>query len=92
MDIKHVAGKKKGDIILYALSTCIWCRRTKSLLDELGVEYKYVDVDMLEEDEKDSVKKEIKKWNPECSFPTMVIDNNSCVVGYEPEKLKQKFG
>ena len=34
--------------MLYALSTCVWCRRTKQLLDQLGVEYDYVDVDLLE--------------------------------------------
>ncbi|OGS23218.1 MAG: NrdH-redoxin [Elusimicrobia bacterium RIFOXYA2_FULL_39_19] len=89
MSIVNVSGKKAGNIMLYALSTCVWCRRTKQLLNELAIEYSYVDVDLLEEDEKAEVKNEIKKWNPEGSFPTIVIDNKSCVTGYDPDKVKK---
>jgi len=46
--VKNVQGNNAGDIFLFALSTCVWCRKTKSLLNELGVEYSYVDVDLLE--------------------------------------------
>ena len=44
---KHVPGKKGPYIMLYALSTCPWCQKTKHLLDEMGLEYYYEDVDML---------------------------------------------
>ena len=43
MDIKHVDGKDKGKVFLYALSTCGWCKKTKAFLNEQGVEYSYVD-------------------------------------------------
>jgi hypothetical protein len=33
----HVPGKKSRRIMLYALSTCGWCHKTKKLLDDLGV-------------------------------------------------------
>jgi glutaredoxin-related protein len=39
---------KRRNIKLYALSTCIWCRKTKEFLDKSGVEYEYVYVDELE--------------------------------------------
>ena len=32
MALQHVAGKNKGHIVLYALSTCPWCGKTKKLL------------------------------------------------------------
>ena len=47
MALQHVPGKNMGDLKLFALSTCPWCRKTKQLLDELGVEYNFVDVDLL---------------------------------------------
>ncbi|MFQ5905703.1 MAG: glutaredoxin family protein [bacterium] len=47
MGVEHVEGKKKGDVLLYALSTCGWCRKTKRLLEKLRVEYDYVYVDLL---------------------------------------------
>ena len=89
MDIKHVAGKDRGHILLYALSTCIWCKKTKKLLDSLGVEYNYVDVDLVDDTEKDAVTKEIMRWNPSCSFPTIVINKKQCIVGYKENELKK---
>ncbi len=87
--IKRISGKNMGKIMLYALSTCVWCRKTKNLLDELGVEYSYIDVDLLEGEEKEKVKKEIEKWNPACSFPTMVINDERCIVGFKEKEIKE---
>ena len=89
MKIEHVKGENKGKIMLYALSTCMWCKKTKMLLDDLGVEYNFVYVDYLEGDEKDKTKREIMKWNPRCSFPTMVINDKVCIVGFKEEKIKE---
>ena len=47
MKVEHVAGRNAGKLMLYALSTCIWCRKTKQLLTDLGIEYDYVFVDLL---------------------------------------------
>ncbi len=38
MEVKYVPGKNEGKFMLYALSTCGWCRKTKSFLDKLGRE------------------------------------------------------
>lgn len=89
MKIEKVKGKNKGKIMLYALSTCVWCKKTKKFLDELGVEYSYVYVDNLEEDEKNKAIKEIEKWNPRCSFPTIVFNDEKCVVGYKEDEIKE---
>jgi len=83
----HVDGDEKGQVLLYALSTCHWCRKTKDYLNEMGVAYDYIDVDALEGAEKEETKDEVKKWNPKCSFPTLVI-NNECIVGFDQEKIK----
>ncbi len=90
--MEHVSGENKGDIKLYALSTCGWCSKTKKLLGELGVEYSYTDVDQLEGEERDEVMDEICKFNPKCTLPTLVIDDDECIVGYDEEKIRNKLG
>lgn len=92
MDLKHVKGKSKGHVVLYALSTCGWCRKTKKLLNNLGVEYYYTDVDLLKEKERDEVMKIVRRYNSRGSFPTLVIDDNKCIVGYEEDEIKKELG
>jgi len=92
MNIEQVKGENKGNILLYALSTCGWCRKTKELLDELGVAYSFVYVDQLIGKDKDEVVGVLKKWNPRCSFPTLVIGDKTCVVGYSEDEIKEALG
>jgi glutaredoxin-like protein NrdH len=87
---QRVDGTDRGRIILYALSTCMWCRMAKNLLKDLGVGYEYIDVDTLPIEEKDVVKKEIKKWNPDGSYPTIVINDKECVSGFDEAEIREK--
>ena len=92
MKYEHVDGIKKGKIVLFALSTCVWCKRTKQFLGNLGVEYDYVFVDQLAGNEKDDTVKEMEKWNPRCSFPTLVINEKTCIVGFKEDEIKEALG
>ncbi len=89
--MEHVSGTDRGKVILYALSTCGWCERTKRLLQELGVDFRYVYVDLLEEEEMDPVMKEVEKYNPKGSFPTLVINDSTCIVGFREQDIRQAF-
>jgi glutaredoxin-like protein NrdH len=88
---QHVEGRANGKIVIYALSTCMWCRLTKSLLSEIGVAFSFVDVDTLEGTEKEQAKAEIKRWNPSGSYPTIVIDDREAIAGYDETELRGKF-
>ncbi len=90
--MQHVSGENKGTITLYALSTCGWCKMAREFLDELGVEYYYVYVDLLKDEERESAVEEVKRWNPRCSFPTIVIDNEVGIVGVDRQRIKEKLG
>lgn len=79
-------------ITLYALSTCVWCRRTRKFLEEQDVSFDYVYVDLLEAQERESAKNSVRQWNPRVSFPTLVIDDEYCVVGFKPEKIRDALG
>jgi glutaredoxin-like protein NrdH len=88
MALTHVTGKNAGDIKVYALSTCPWCKKTKKLLDELGVEYYFTDVDLLEGEERAQAMSAVRKWNPSGGFPTTVINNAKCIVGFREDELR----
>ena len=87
--IKHVPGRDAGHIMLYALSTCGWCARTKKLLDDLGVGYDFEYVDHLQGEGKEQAVREVKRWNPSCSFPTLVIADDTCIIGYKEKEIRK---
>lgn len=89
MAITHVPGKDKGHVMLFALSTCVWCGKTRKLLDELGVAYDYEYVDLLKGDAKKETMKIVEKWNPPCSFPTLVIKDSFCIVGFKEDEIRK---
>ena len=89
MGLEHVEGENRGKVMLYALSTCVWCKKTKKLLADLGVEYSYVYVDLLDGEERKRTLEEVKRHNPRASFPTTVIDDEKCVVGYREKEIKE---
>lgn len=91
MHFTHIDGKDLGKIVLYALSTCPWCNKTKKFLDDNGIAYDFIDVDLLAGEERDSTIQDVTKWNPRCSFPTIVIDDNKCIVGFDEKEMKDNL-
>ena len=88
MAVEHVPGRDVGQVMLYALSTCVWCKKTKRLLDELGVAYDYEYVDFLQGDERTEAIDTVRQWNPSRSFPTLVI-NDKCIVGFRANEIRE---
>ncbi len=78
-------------IKLFSLSTCSHCKSTKKFLSKCTVKYEFVDVDLLDGDERKAILEDIKKLNPRCSFPTVVI-GDTVIVGYKEDKIKEALG
>ncbi len=76
------------NVKVYSLSTCSHCRSTKNFLNECSVDYDFVDVDVLEKDERKAIVEVIKKINPKCSFPTIVI-GDKVIVGYKEKEIEE---
>jgi len=92
MAIEHVSGKNKGKVMLYALSTCGWCGKTKDLLRQIGIEFSFVYVDLLEGSEQDDAMNAVEKWNTSGSFPTLVIDDKHAIVGFREQEIREALG
>jgi len=79
-------------VMLYALSTCIWCRRTRQFLDSNNVVYDFVYVDKLEGQEKREVMAVVRGWNPRESFPTLIVDDTTVIVGLDEARMREVLG
>ncbi len=75
--------------MIYTLSTCIWCKKLKSFLNDRGLEYSYIDMDLADEPERSEALAELKKWNGSASYPTVVIDQKECIVGFDEQKIRK---
>ncbi len=91
MAFEHIDGKNRGEVTLFALSTCGWCEKTKNLLRELGVAFDFTYVDLLEGKEQDDVMAQVERWNPSGSFPTLVINNRRSIVGFREQEIREEF-
>ncbi len=80
--------KAAPKIRLYTLSTCSHCNRTKKFFRENGIDMEFVDVDLLTGEEREHIMNEVRKLNPDCSFPTICI-GDVIIVGFNEEKLKK---
>ena len=93
MQFSKVSGKNnEHKVILYALSTCAWCKLTKQFLKDNGIKYKYVDVDLCEEEDKQKIRQHIQSKGGPLSYPTIIIDDNMLITGFRKDKLKEALG
>ena len=76
---------------LYTLSTCSHCRATKEFLNDCAVKYDFEDVDLLEGEERKAILEDVRKWNPKCSFPTIVI-GDKVIAGFKEDEIKEALG
>jgi glutaredoxin len=89
--------RKKGftmtseQVKIFSLSTCSHCKATKKLLDECTIQYDFVDVDLTKGDERKAILEDVKKFNPKCSFPTIII-GEKVIVGYKEDEIKEALG
>jgi glutaredoxin-like protein NrdH len=76
---------------LYSLSTCSHCKSTKKFLSDCTVMYDFVDVDLLQGKERKAILEDVKKFNPKCSFPTIII-GDKVIVGFKENEIREALG
>lgn len=88
----HIDGVNKGAVTMYGLSTCVWCKKTRQLLTDLGVEFDYCYVDLLNGLEKDKIIDEINRFNPLGSYPMVVINKRKAILGFNEKEIRTNLG
>jgi glutaredoxin-like protein NrdH len=90
MQFSKIQGKQnKHKVVVYALSTCVWCKMTKQYLKDNGVEYEYIDVDLCQEEDKQKIRQHIQSKGGPLSYPTTIVDDNVVITGFRKDLLKE---
>ena len=76
---------------IYTLSTCSHCKSTKKMLDECAVPYEFTDVDLLSDNQLTAILEDVKKFNPLCTFPTIII-GDKVIIGFQELAIKGALG
>jgi glutaredoxin-like protein NrdH len=85
-----VAGKNnEHKVLMYAISTCAWCKMTKKFLNENDVEYEYVDVDLASDEDHEKIREDIISKGGDPSYPTLIIDNKTVITGFRKDKIEE---
>jgi glutaredoxin len=89
-----VAGTRQDhSITIYSLSTCGFCKRAMSFLNDRGFAYRYIHVDTIPLETKTEVKRLLKeKFSEDVAFPFAVIDANLHLVGFIEADWKRTLG
>jgi len=49
-------------------------------------------VDLVDDSEKDKVIEDVRKCNPRNSYPTIVVNDKECIVGYNEDEIREVLG
>ncbi len=90
MKTTKVEGKNnKHRVLMYALSTCAWCKRTKQFLKTNSVEFEFVDIDLCSEEDREKIRQDIIRHGGSLSYPTIIVDDQKVITGYDETRIKE---
>jgi glutaredoxin-like protein NrdH len=75
-------------ILMYGLTTCPHCKRTRDFLESVGADFEIIWLDKLGEDEKKKAIEEVRKISGSYSVP-LVVMGDKWVLGYSKDKLQE---
>ena len=92
MQTIKVQGKNnKHRVLLYALSTCGWCKKEKQLLRDNNIEFEYVDVDLCNDEDYEKINEDILNHGGRFSFPTIIIDDRILINSFKEDEIRESL-
>ena len=76
---------------IFTLSTCSHCKATKKFLNDNGIPFDYVDIDLLQGNDRQKVLEEVGQYNTQRSFPTIIIGDN-IIIGFRESDIREALG
>ena len=92
MPFSTVEGRDLGDVRLFTTSTCAWCDKVKALLSENGVKYHYIDLDLLDEQEREERVEFLDSIYPNWGFPCLLFKKKVLILGYRETDIRRILG
>ena len=76
---------------IFTLSTCSHCKATKKFLNDNGITFEFVDVDQFQGAQRENILNEVVKYNPQRSFPTIIIGDR-IIIGFKEDDIREALG
>ena len=78
---------------MYTISTCGFCKAAKAFLKEQGIPFEFVDIDLLDREEKRRVLREAREVAgvDRIAFPTIVI-GDTVIIGFKEYEIRKALG
>lgn len=77
-----------ANVKLYGLLSCAHCKEARGFLMDRGVPFECVYVDMLLGEERNDAMRELRRLNPEVTFPTLLIGER-IITGFKRDQIEQ---
>jgi len=75
-------------VTIYALSTCLWCRKSKKYFEDRNVPFEAVDYDKQDDAVQEKMMEEMRGAGCTGAFPFIKI-GDACVQGYAPDEFEK---
>ena len=85
-------SNSKNKIILYTLSTCGWCKKTKELLNENNIQYEYIDLDKCTKEDQKLAVDQLKERKLPVAFPIMIVNDEQVIQGFKKDRIIEALG
>ena len=80
----------KGDIKVFALSTCAFCKKALNYLREKSITFSFIYIDELAPEIKQKVKNDLReKYKKEVAFPFLILNDTIVIVGFKENEYKK---
>lgn len=79
----------KHRVLMYALSTCGWCKRAKRLLRDNRIEYEYIDVDLCSMEDRERIRRDILSRGGRLSYPTIIVDDTILITSFQEDRIRE---
>jgi len=76
---------------IFTLSTCSHCKATKKFLNDNGIKFEFVDVDQFQGAEREKILEDVVQYNPQRSFPTIII-GDKIIIGFKEDDIRKALG
>ena len=90
--VKVPGEKSEHRVLMYAISTCMWCKRAKKFLKDHNVEYTYVDVDLCTLEDRETIRREILSRGGRLVYPVIIVDDRVLINGFRTDKIREAVG
>ena len=87
--IKVLGRNNKHRVLMYAISTCGWCKRAKKFLIDNEIEYEYVDIDLCSKEEREKIRSDILSRGGRLSYPTIIVDDTILITSFQEDKVRE---